>query len=338
MAAPATPTDPYPRSAVGDTVCITAPGPTTVAGHFRAMGCAAEVLVHGGTAEHVELAVRRIEHLERCWTRFDPASDVSRINAAGGSDVAVDPSTIVLVEAMVSGWAATAGAFDPTLLAPLVDLGYAASWDDPTRRTPLAAGTAGNTAPTDILVDPAAAVVRAPAGIGLDAGGIGKGLAADLVAAEVLAAGAAGVLVSLGGDVCVLGEAPQDGGWLIGVADPLDDAREQCRVHLAGGGVATSGTLQRAWTTSDGRPVHHLLDPATGTPADHGVVEATVIAGTSAWAEVWTKAVVVRGHAEAFPAIDRLGLAARAVLADGSEVCTSTWAAFACADPKEDRS
>lgn len=334
MAAPVT----HPHAVVGDPLRIDATSATTITGTFRAMGCSSEVLVYGGTAEHVELAVRRIEHLERCWTRFDPTSDVSRINAAGGNDVVVDHSTVVLVEAMVRGWAATAGAFDPTMLAPLVDLGYAASRDDPTRRTPLVAGTAGNTAPTAILVDAAADVVRAPAGVGLDAGGIGKGLAADLVAAEVLAAGAAGVLVSLGGDMCVLGEAPQDGGWLIGVADSLDDTHEPCRVHLASGGVATSGTVQRAWISADGTPVHHLLDPATGTPADHAVVETTVIAGTAAWAEVWTKAVVVRGHLAAFPVLERLGLAARAVLADGSEARTHTWSAFACAELKEDRS
>jgi thiamine biosynthesis lipoprotein len=339
MTAPASASAPAQlRTAAGETVRITTPSAATITGRFRAMGCAAEVLVHGGTTAHIELAVRKVEHLERCWTRFDPTSDICRINAAGGRDVVVDPSTIVLVEAMVRGWAATAGAFDPTLLAPLVGLGYDASWDDPTRRTPLAVGTARNTAPTAILVDAATNVVRAPAGIGLDAGGIGKGLAADLVAAEVRAAGAAGVLMSLGGDVCVLGDAPQDGGWLIGVADPLDDTREQCRVHLAGGGVATSGTLQRAWTTADGRPVHHLLDPATGMPVSHAVVEATVVAGTAAWAEVWTKAVLVRGPAETLPTLDRLGLGGRAVTADGVEVCNRTWAAFACSDPEEDRS
>lgn len=318
---------------------ITAPSTGAAIVHrFRAMGCAAEVLVHGGSPDHLALAVRRIEHLERCWTRFDSTSDVCRINAADGRDVVVDPSTVTLVEAMVRGWAATSGAFDPTLLAPLVDLGYATSWVDPTRHTPRGEHTQHRTDPSAILVDAAANVVRAPAGIGLDAGGIGKGLAADLVAADVLAAGAAGVLVSIGGDVCVQGQAPQEGGWLIGVADPFDDTRQQCRVHLAGGGIATSGTLQRAWRSADGARVHHLLNPATGAPVDHAVREATVVAGTAAWAEVWTKAVFVRGHLEVLPLLDQIGLAARVVLADGAEVRTHTWAAFDCALPEEERS
>ena len=136
----------------------------------------------------------------------------------------------------------------------------------------------------------------------------------------------------------VQGAAPQDGGWLIGVADPVHTSHERCRVHLADGGIATSGTVQRAWTTTDGRSVHHLLDPRTGLPAGHAVVEATVLAGTAAWAEVWTKAVFVRGHVETLEVLDRLGLAARVLLADGSEQRTDTWATYDCTDSEEDRS
>ena len=42
---------------------------------------------------------------------------------------------------------------------------------------------------------------------------------------------------------------------------------------LASGGVATSGIGRRSWLDRDGRPAHHLLDPATGRPAFTGVVQ-----------------------------------------------------------------
>jgi len=46
------------------------------------------------------------------------------------------------------------------------------------------------------VVDPAGPAVTLPAGVGLDPGGIGKGYAADLLVAELRAAGAAdGLLV-----------------------------------------------------------------------------------------------------------------------------------------------
>ena len=54
-----------------------------------------------------------------------------------------------------------------------------------------------------IIVDRTASSVTLPRDVEIDPGGLGKGLAADLVTAELLAAGARGVLVNLGGDLRV---------------------------------------------------------------------------------------------------------------------------------------
>ena len=300
---------------------------------FRAMACAARVVVVGGTPAHVALARTAVEHLEQCWSRFLPNSDISRLNAAGGRPISVDPATITLITAMVQGWARTEGAFDPTLLAPLLGLGYAVSWDNPAHVTSLAAGTSLRTRPTDIEIDGDRCVVRAPSGSGLDAGGIGKGLAADLVVEQLLAAGAEGALVSIGGDLRVGGRAPQRGGWTIDVVNPFDDALAEARLTLTSGGVATSGTVRRAWVRPDGSAAHHLLDPATAEPvsvhAADALIEATVVAGTGAWAEVFTKAVLVRGAEAGLPWLDSLGLACRARFADGTELTNDAWDAFA---------
>jgi hypothetical protein len=48
--------------------------------------------------------------------------------------------------------------------------------------------------------------------------------------------------------------------------------------------------------------------------------------------------VLVRGPRTALPLLDSLGLAARAVLADGHELCNDTWAAYVVARSEEDRS
>lgn len=302
---------------------------------FRAMGCEAQLVVVGGGVEHLAVARRRIDHLERRWSRFLPDSDITRINLAGGVPVEVDASTIELLRAMRFGVAATSGSFDPTLLAPLVGLGDTASWEHPERVTSLACSPSLRTSFAEIEIDATARIVRAPAGTSLDAGGIGKGLAADLVADALLTAGAAGALVSLGGDVRVVGAAPQDGGWLVGVVDQRDgrgDPAEVQQIALADGGLATSGTSRRRWITSSGRAVHHLLDPTTGEPIGNGtpldVVQATVVAGTGAWAEVWTKALLVDGPATALPRLERLGLPGRVVFADGTSRANDAWLAF----------
>lgn len=301
---------------------------------FRAMGCAVEIEVVGGDDAVLAVARRTIEHLERCWSRFLPSSDVSRLNAARGAPVAVDPSTLALLEAMVHGFIATDGAFDPTLLAPLVGLGYAASWHDGSAVTTVPAGSTLSGRIDEVAIDEAESVAQLPVGTIIDAGGIGKGLAADRAVAAVLAAGAQGAMVNIGGDLFVAGEGPADGDWLIGVADPADPEREVLQLALRDGGVATSGTFRRSWPGPDGGSVHHLLDPATGRPTGaqrvHGapaVVQATVVAGSGMWAEVFTKPLMIAGLA-ALPRLDELGLGARAVLADGAVHCNTRWSAF----------
>ncbi len=293
------------------------------------MGCAVEVVVVGGSPEPLDLARTSIDHLERCWSRFQPSSDISRLNHTAGSTIDVDPATLVLVRAMGDGWRATSGAFDPTLLAPLVGLGYGASWHDPAMITSLPRGSMPQRNLDEIVVDHPRHTISIPNGMCLDAGGIGKGLAADLVVGELLAAGAAGASVSIGGDVAVRGAAPQRGGWLVGVAEPVNPDVEAGQVAMVEGGIATSGTLRRSWTAGDGQTVHHLLDPATGTPVHHAreIVAVTVIAGTAAWAEVWTKAVMV-GGTSVLQTLDQLGLGAQVTYVDSTTAANRAWSAF----------
>ena len=71
--------------------------------------------------------------------------------------------------------------------------------------------------------------------------------------------------------------------------------RRPARFTVADGGVATSGISRRSWLDADGRPAHHLLDPATGTPAFTGVVQATALAPTALEAEVARQGGSARG-------------------------------------------
>ena len=307
------------------------------AASWRAMGCSVDVVVVGGPSGLLDLARSSIDHLERRWSRFLPDSDLSRLNHAAGSPVHTDPATVVLLQAMLDGWRATGGLFDPTLLAPLVSLGYGASWHDPASVTSLPHGALLRGDLDALRIDPVQSIVTAPKGMCLDAGGIGKGLAGDLVVEALIDAGASGASVSIGGDVALRGRAPQPGGWLIGIADPLiaaDTDIEVGQLTMVEGGVATSGTLRRRWQSAEGEPLHHLLDPATGRPARHAreLVAATVIAGSAAWAEVWTKVVMVRGT-DMLARLDEFGLGARVTYADATTAANEAWRSFECPVP-----
>jgi thiamine biosynthesis lipoprotein len=306
------------------------------------MGCDASVLAVTGDDPAVgpdalaASAIDRLHQLERRWSRFVAGSEISTLNAAGGAPVRVSADTVAVVTSMVQAWHATEGTYDPTLLAPLVGLGYAASRDDRTRRTSLPAGSAHRGRPDLIEVDPDRCIVRLPARTTIDPGGIGKGVAADLVAAELLARGATGALVEIGGDLRVVGTPPSDDAWTIAI-DPHRSGQPDGHVRLLDGGVATSSTRLRTWVRpGDTRPAHHLLDPATGHPTGHAgddgsgdVVACTIVAGTAAWADAFTKAPFVVGADAGVALLAAVGLAARVTTADGNVLTTTPWNALA---------
>jgi len=249
-----------------------------------------------------------LDRLEGLWSRFLPESELSRLNAAGGDGLQVDSATVALIRAMQRGYTETAGAFDPTLLPTLVGAGYRESVVHPGRASAVPAGTAPGGDPADIEIR--GRRVRLPQGMTLDAGGIGKGLAADLLAQRAQERGASGALIEIGGDLVAAGTGPIDGAWTIGIEDPDDPSTHLDIIRIASGAVATSGTRRRAWSV-DGETRHHLLDPRTLMPARTGLATATVIANTGARAEVLTKAAFVpppEGFLEWLPTRNAAGL------------------------------
>jgi thiamine biosynthesis lipoprotein len=125
----------------------------------------------------------------------------------------------------------------------------------------------------------------------LDSGGIGKGLAADLLAEQLR--GYERFLVDCGGDIRVGGALTRLHPYEVDVIHPLDHVRHR-RVRLRCGAAATSGIDGRIWRHGDGY-CHHLLDPATGEPAWTGVVSATALASSAVAAEALAKAALLSG-------------------------------------------
>ncbi len=277
--------------------------------------------------------VELLEHLETCWSRFLPTSDVSRLNVACGHPVQVDPSTITLVATMLGAWQATDHRFDPTTLPALVAAGYRASVEDPHRVTILASGAVvvggfDDDDPTlaDIDVDVRTNTVRLPDGIAIDAGGIGKGLAADLAVTHALASGATGAMVSIGGDISTGGLAPE-GGWIVHVEHPEVDRGAVGTIALAGGGVATSSTRSRRWH-HDGAERHHVIDPWTGAPSTTDLWSVTVVARSGWLAEAHATAALLAGSTHVVEYLDRHELSGVAVAADGRVHATDDLAAL----------
>lgn len=271
---------------------------------FACFGGSCTVLVDGSgpagpAAQAVARARRRLESWHDQFSRFEPGSELSRLNRDPGPVVRVSPTMARFAESALWAAAASGGLVDPTLARELESAGYRGHFSS----TPLPLARALALAPprapagprlparwTTVSVDRLARTISRPAGVALDSGGIAKGLFGDILAGVL--AGHASFAVDAAGDVRFGGTA----GWLrpVQVASPFD-ASVLHVFELVRGAAATSSIGRRSWLDADAQPAHHLLDPATGRPAFTGIVQATALAPTGREAEMRSKAALLSG-------------------------------------------
>ncbi|MCW3044034.1 MAG: thiamine biosynthesis lipoprotein ApbE [Actinobacteria bacterium] len=269
------------------------------------MGTEVHLVAVGAHPDVLELGRRHIHELEALWSRFREDSEISRLNSAAPRPVRVSPETIELVRRSLEGWRATSGAFDPTILGDLVALGYHSSFERLEEESPPPPFPRRRGGAAGVVVDQRNQTVRLPEGAAIDPGGIGKGLAADIVAEKMLEAGARGVCVNVGGDLRVAGRPPTPAGWTVGVDDPFGGP-PLTTLSLQEGAIATSSRLGRTWMRS-GVLRHHLLEPATGQPASTRLAAVTVVAGRGWWAEVLAKAIFLAGPSGGVALLEQAG-------------------------------
>jgi thiamine biosynthesis lipoprotein len=291
------------------------------------MGVDVHLLVCGPGAL-LEVGRRRIDGLERRWSRFIDTSEISRLNAAEGQPCVVSRDTVTLILRGIDGWRVTDGRFDPTVLGDIIRNGYDRTFDEMDVRGCVFRGTSDMRRGCDrIEVDPVTSVVRLPLGVGFDPGGIGKGLAADIVADELMAAGADGVLVNIGGDLRVAGAPPEDDeAWVVAIEHP-DTGLPVAILSLSEGAVATSSPVKRQWNVA-GAPHHHLLVPATGQPAASDVISVSAITSLGWQAEVLAKAAYLAGVTAGLALLERSGADGLLVDIDGGRHGTTGLARF----------
>ncbi len=306
---------------------------------FRALGTSATLLVTDpdALAPAHELLAAELAAIDAACSRFRSDSELTKVNHARGRPVTV---SALLVEALTVALAAaevTDGDVDPTCGRSLVRLGYGQDFararrrTDALRRPPAPAGGWRR-----VQLDPDRREVTVPAGVMLDLGATAKALAADRAADGVAVALGCGVLVNLGGDIRVAGDPPGDG-WLVGIVDDvafdsvMADAEPSQVVLIRDGGLATSSTSARAWQRG-GVGLHHIIDPATGRPADSCWRTVSVAAASCVDANIASTAAILRGG-QAPCWLDGLRLPARLVRHDGTTVTVGGWPADAAAAP-----
>jgi len=265
------------------------------------MGC--DVVVAGACASEGRAIERLFDERERIFSRFDPDSELSRVNAAAGRPVRVSQVFAEMLGVALEAARETGGLVDPTLGAELEAAGYDTDFSsledalsppgpiEPRRRVAVR------------LVERSVVV---PKVVRLDLNGVVKGRTVDDALTLIKGRG----FVSAGGDLAVRGTfvaaLPRGG-----------------TVGLVRGALATSGTDRRRWLRG-GRVQHHLIDPSTGAPASSPWEQVTVCGLSCVGADVAAKAAFLLGSAG--PAwLGVRGLPGRFVTSAGDIVVNRAW-------------
>lgn len=238
--------------------------------HFQAMASPCELRIEGWPESEAralaQQAIDEVQRIEAKYSRYQPDSIVSRINASAGQPepISVDEETAHLL-----GFADQLHQFSDGLFDITSGI-LRRAWDFKSGKPP---------APEQLAallpcvgwsqVERSGEQIRLPRpGMQLDFGGFGKEYAADRAATLLQQQGVRHGLVNLGGDIRVIGPRTDGSPWWLGIQHPRQSERTIASVPLREGGLATSGDYER-YFIHEGLRYCHILDPRTGWPVRH---------------------------------------------------------------------
>lgn len=262
---------------------------------FLAMDTVMDLTAYGANGEQaVEQAESLIYDLEGLWSVTDEDSEISRANR--GQSTPLSPQTAALLTQTLDVCASTNGALDLTIY-PLVR-----AWGFTTGeyQVPDSGTIAGLLTKVDYRqVKPEGGTLTLPDGVELDLGASAKGYAGDQVMELFRESGVTSALVTLGGNVQVLGTRPDGSPWRVGVRAPDPEQYALAGVvQVSDMAVVTSGGYERFFD-QDGQRYGHILDPATGSPADSGLASVTIVSPSGTLADCLSTALYVMGREDA---------------------------------------
>lgn len=130
----------------------------------------------------------------------------------------------------------------------------------------------------------------------IDFGAVGKGIACDGIAERLAGADIQGAVISVGGSILVYGDKGDGRDWHIGIQNPRAEEGEVFGIVDIEGNkmISTSGDYEK-YFEADGKRYHHIFDPATGYPADSGLISVTIISDSGFLSDAMSTACFVMG-------------------------------------------
>lgn len=218
---------------------------------------------------------------EAMLSRTKEGSDVWNINHSDGAATEVSNDTIALLETALHYAEVSQGAFDITI-APVTELWSFEGEGEHALPEPAELQEALSHVDyknieinenTVTLKDPEAAI---------DLGGIAKGYIADRLKEFLVSRGVTSGFIDLGGNILTIGKKPDGSAWKMGVRKPFAETADQlsATVMLVDDSLVTSGTYERYFEKNN-ILYHHILNKATGYPADTGLSSVSILTSSS---------------------------------------------------------
>lgn len=296
------------------------------------------VMTHRAFGLHAEESLRAVRdeafRLEGLLSRFIPSSDISRVNSSAGRqrERVGDEAYEVLARAQQFSNCCH-GLFDVTI-APLVNV-----WSNCRDICEPPEDTAIKQALplvdyTGLVLDQQNKTAGLKAGQSIDLGGIGKGYAGDRFLDVFRQHGVTSAFTNIGGNVAALGAKPDGSPWRVGIRHPRAEGSLIGLVSVTDKAVVTSGDYQRYFMDSRGMRHHHILNPATGYPAESGLISVSVVADSSMDADALSTMVFVAGMERGLSLLKRFA-GAEAIVIDTNMTVHVTAGLRGCFQPAD---
>lgn len=237
---------------------------------------------------------------------YDPTSEVSRFNGSSRGFRFDLPYLYPPLKKAEEVYRLSNGAFDPTVM-PLVNawgFGPGKQLNPDSAQVDSIRTYVG----FDKVLITTDSLLKKDPKVQLDFGGIGQGYGADVITEWLASKGITDMLVELGGEGMAIGKNVKNNNpWQIGILDPNSTYENQffkAYVTLTNKSFTTSGNYFN-YHEIDGKKYSHTIDPATGFPAQHAILSASVFASDCVTADVWGTAFMVMGHEKAIDLLEK---------------------------------
>ncbi len=266
----------------------------------------------------IQAEIARLDAVLSVW-RSD--SEISRLNR--NPQMQVSDDLFAVIRACEAWRDQTCGAFSARMgqLLQQWELAQGVGVLDPE----LTGAQSTRIASRRVTLHAAEQVIERPAGLQFAPDALAKGYVIDraISAARQAMPALRGLMVDVGGDLRVWGQAPRAAGWQVGVRDAGTRGDNQMPQQVLGLNQQALAFSGRGARDRDGQS--HLIDPATGLAVNH-VEQSVVVAPTTADADALATALAVMPPEEGMALIARIaGAEAQIVYGNGRVVESAGW-------------